>query len=234
MSKLTGEINKSLKYFGFQIKKYESPNYGWIVNNNIKTIIDIGANIGQFANIYGTAKSLKDIKIYSFEPIKHCYDSLVLNTKNLNIECYNIGFGDKKEEAIIKIYNHDPSSSLLEMAKLHEELYPHSKGYREEKVDIDTLDNFFNNKSFDDNLLIKIDVQGFELNVINGGLNTLKRAKVILIEMSYQELYLGQALFDEIYIILRNLGFRFKGNIVQTFSPLDGSIVFSDSIFIKE
>jgi hypothetical protein len=128
MSKITGQINNQLKYFGVQIKKYQNPNYGWLKSRNINTIIDVGANIGDFAITYGDA--IKNAKIYSFEPIKHCFEILKANTINLNIECYNIGFGDKKEEPIIKIYNHEPSSSLLQMSKLHEDLYPYSKGFR--------------------------------------------------------------------------------------------------------
>jgi hypothetical protein len=82
--------------------------------------------------------------------------------------------------------------------------------------------------------MVKIDVQGFELNVINGGSNFLKKVNILLIEMSYDELYIGQALFDDIYMKLNQLGFRFKGNLMQVFNQNDGSVVYSDSIFIRE
>lgn len=232
MSRITGLINEKLKYFGFKIKKYESPNYKWLYSLKINTIIDIGANVGQFATEY--SKILPNAKIYSFEPIKKCFDELERNTKKLDIECFNIGLGNETTETTINVYNHSPSSSLMKMATLHEDLYPHSIGFKAEKVVVDKLDNIFKERKVDSNILMKIDVQGYESFVIEGGMDTLKKTKVLIIEMSYYELYIGQKLFDDIFLTLYKLGFRFKGNVSQTLNQSDGSVVFSDAIFINE
>ena len=79
--------------------------------------------------------------------------------------------------------------------------------------------------------LVKIDVQGFEDRVIKGGLKTLKKADLIIIETSFQELYKGQVLFHGIYELLSELGFVFMGNYSQSYSSKDGSILYAESLF---
>ncbi len=229
---ITGWINENLKLLGIQVKKYNKPNYKWLNDLNINTIIDIGANEGQFALKF--SQLLPNAKIHSFEPISKCFNALKENTKGVNIEYHNMGVGDEYSEKKINVYKHSPSSSLMEMAELHEDLFPHSIGHQEETIIVDRLDTIFKDKSLKQNILIKIDVQGYESNVIIGGRETLKKAKLVIIEMGYSELYVGQKLFDDLYMMLHELGFRFKGNIAQTLNEKDGSFLYSDSVFINE
>ena len=231
MSKLTGKINQQLQGFGFQIKKYKPENYIWLSNLEIKTIIDVGANTGQFAKKF--SKILPKSKIYSFEPIKKCYEALVKNTEGLNVESFNLALGNMSGEIEMNVSTFSPSSSILEMNKIHEDLYPHTKGSKNEVIKIQRLDDILPFNTLEKNIFLKIDVQGFEDKVLKGAIDNLKFVKVILIEMSYVELYKGQPLFDDIYHILSELGFAFKGNIEQTVNQFDGSPIYSDSIFIK-
>jgi hypothetical protein len=83
-------------------------------------------------------------------------------------------------------------------------------------------------------LLIKIDVQGFERMVILGGIQTIKKAEVLIVEVSFQELYENQVPFDTIYSLLTGLGFTFIGNYDQLLSPKDGSILQADAIFLNQ
>ena len=82
-------------------------------------------------------------------------------------------------------------------------------------------------------ILLKIDVQGYEDQVILGATRIMQQVDSIMIEMSFQPLYQGQPLFDEIYQLLISKGFTFAGNMDGLFSPLDGSILQSDGIFIR-
>lgn len=232
MATITGWINENLKVLGVQIKKYSKPNYKWLEDLNINTIIDIGANEGQFALKF--SKILPKAKIHSFEPISKCFASLKENTKKINIEYHNMGVGDEYSEKKINVYKHSPSSSLMEMAELHEDLFPHSVGHQEETIIVDRLDTIFKDKTLQPNILVKIDVQGYEPNVILGGKETIKKTKVVIIEMGYSKLYVGQKLFDDLYLMLYEIGFRFKGNIAQTLNGKDGSVLYSDSVFINE
>jgi hypothetical protein len=85
-----------------------------------------------------------------------------------------------------------------------------------------------------DPLLLKLDVQGFEDKVIAGGENVVARAKIIIIEVSFQPLYEGGLLFDDIYRILKERGFAYHGNFDQLLSPKDGRALQADAIFCRK
>jgi hypothetical protein len=81
--------------------------------------------------------------------------------------------------------------------------------------------------------LVKMDVQGFEDKVIAGGPNTIRRADIVVVEVSMIRLYAGQPLFADIYRMMTDLGFQYRGNWEQCISPLDGQVLQADAIFMK-
>jgi FkbM family methyltransferase len=231
MSKFTGKLNAQFRKLGFEIKKYNDPNNKWLIDAQIKTILDIGANVGQFAMEIATI--LPQAKIYSFEPIAHCYENLKANTHALNIQLFPYALGDVETKQSINVHQHTPSSSLLVMKELHEKAFPNSLKSTKEEIVVKQLDKVFANTILEPNVLVKIDVQGFEEKVILGGLKTLKQAKIVIVEMTYTHLYENQPLFDDIYAHLRGLGFAFKGNIAQMLNPETGLVLYGDSVFVK-
>ena len=82
-------------------------------------------------------------------------------------------------------------------------------------------------------VFLKIDVQGAEDSVLRGAEKTLAQVDFIEIEVSYQPLYSGQVLFEGIQRMLSDYHFRFSGNLDSMLSPLDGSILQSDALFIR-
>jgi hypothetical protein len=100
-------------------------------------------------------------------------------------------------------------------------------------VDVDQLDSIHANVYKSGNLLIKIDVQGFEKSVLSGAKNLISDATLIIVETSFRVLYEGQALFAEIYQMLVEAGFVYIGSQDQLYSPLDGSILQQDAIFLN-
>lgn len=215
--------------FNIDIKLIRPENNTWLLKRNIKVILDVGANVGQFAERFHAI--IPDAKIYSFEPIKGCFDELKANTAGLNIEVFNIALGEKEEQIEINISKHTPSSSLLEMADLHTEVFKGTEFEEKETITVKRLDDIAPQLGKLENILLKIDVQGFEDRVINGGAETIKKVDTIVIETSFQELYKGQLLFDGIYRQLVDLGFVFGGNLSQALNPKDGSILYAESIF---
>ena len=82
-------------------------------------------------------------------------------------------------------------------------------------------------------VLIKIDVQGYELFVLHGGPETVKRARALIVETSFTKLYEGQPLFDDIYKTLKKSEFDYGGNWDQLTDPRDGRILQTDAIFLR-
>ena len=119
------------------------------------------------------------------------------------------------------------------MLDLHKKEWPDSSSNTIVEVNSITLDDWIEafNEIFNDNFLIKLDVQGYELPVIQGGINTLKQAKIVLIEVSFYEFYENQPLFDDVYDCLRKLGFEYRGNLHQFLSKDNKKIIFADAIF---
>ena len=182
---------------------------------DFKTVLDIGSNKGQF--ILLIEKIFKNKIFYSFEPINEILEKQKRFFKNKkNLFFYNLGIGEKSEKKKFYITNRRDSSSFLKV----EHKIKGNKDYQikeEREISIKSLDEIFNQKILQEPILMKIDVQGFELEVLKGSSNILKKIKYIIIEVSNDEIYSKQPLSNEIieYLDLKNFEF-FKKNSITT------------------
>ena len=216
-----------------RIPEYEKNKFVWLKDLGINTIIDIGANIGQFAQMIH--KVLPTASIFSFEPIDDCYQKLIKNMADVpNFYAFNYALGDTDTDMEMHVNDFTASSSLLPMMDLHKQCFPYTAHECIKKVKVKQLDVAARGLDFDGNLLVKIDVQGYEDKVIRGGQRVLSQAKVLIVETTFERLYDGQPLFKDVYDLLSNMGFSYMGNFQQMKSPLDGGVLQADSIFVKE
>lgn len=234
MLKKVKKLTKSLFCLcGVDIKRIPPfEPYDWLKGKDIHTILDIGANTGQFA--FQFHRLLPDATLYSFEPLEDCYNELLKKMGHSpKFHAFNFALGDKNGEVPIYRNDYTPSSSLLSMEELHKEAFPHTKNVRTEEIEIRRLDEIIQELDIEDNLLIKIDVQGFEDKVILGGEKLISRASILIIETSFQPLYKDQLLFDGIYDLLHSRGFIYAGSEDQSRNPENGRMLFCDSVFLK-
>jgi FkbM family methyltransferase len=199
----------------------------WLTSYDFKTIIDIGANEGQFAH-----KMRKSLLI-SFEPLPDVYHKLLDSFKDDSFfTSYNFGVGEREENVSMWSNEYSPSSSILKM-KEHTDHFDFAVSQSLVNIKIVPLDKVLNFEVIETPYIVKIDVQGFEEYVIKGGKKTLSNAKMIITEVSFRELYENQLLFDGIYLMLKELGFKYAGNYEQLYSPINNEILQADAIFIK-
>lgn len=229
-------LRKLIWKTGFDIRRYrpEPDEMLWLKELGIKTIVDVGANIGQFAE--EIRPDLPDAFMYSFEPLKDCYDTLVETFKDdKNFKAFHMALGDANEEVTMHRSAYSPSSSILKMAQSHKELYPYTKKSSDEKITVRRLDDLkeLNPNNLEKEILVKIDTQGFEDRVIRGGTEFLKHVKVMIIETSFVTLYEKQVLFADIYKMLTDLGFVYKGSLHKKFNAKNGGNLYEDSIFVR-
>jgi FkbM family methyltransferase len=199
---------------------------------NFKTILDIGANEGQFADKMHAL--FPDTLIYSFEPIPESFDRLEKNFEDIKqIKGINLALGEAAGEIIFNKNESTASSSFLDMADTHKQSFDFAVKTNPIQVKVDTLDNVMSTEKIDLPMLIKIDVQGFEDKVIKGGKEVIRKADMVICEVSFVELYKGQLLFGDTYEIFKNLGFVYAGSIEQLRAPETNKILQADAIFIK-
>jgi len=138
-------------------------------------VIDVGANIGQFVNAVKLFHP--DARVTCFEPDPRSFADLVINTAHLDeVRGHNVGLG--AEAAVRPFFRHQVSvvSSFSEMAE-------HRDGTQEVlHLEVRRLDEMVPGDVQPD--LVKIDVEGFEREVLAGGWNTLRRSRFLLIELS--------------------------------------------------
>ena len=232
-------IHRLTRSLGFDFYALKDRNDGtmlrlrWLKKMNIKTVLDIGANEGQFAILI--RKLLPQAMIYSFEPIPDCYSALVEHFKKDSLfKAWNIACGDEEKEIDMNLNAFSPSSSLLEMDELHVQHFSHTATTKKQRIRVKTLDGLRKELYLIKPIMVKIDTQGYEREVIKGGSELLREADVVFVELTYRPLYKEQSLFHEIYNELVHLGFQYYGNFEELLSPVDGSVLQSDGIFLKQ
>ncbi len=199
---------------------------------NPSTILDIGANRGMFTRTFHHLFPQADI--LAFEPLVDCYNDLCsLKALIRGLECYNVALADQSGEDWIHRSSYDYSSSILEMDELHKRIFPYTANEQLKRIKKETLDAILGNRQLKRPTLMKMDVQGFEKNVLDGADQSIEQVDYVLCEMSFVSLYKQQPLFDEIYRWLTGRGFHFAGHIAESQAPKSGQLLQIDGLFLR-
>lgn len=195
---------KFLKHY-FHGRNYIYDIINFYENNDVKYILDIGANIGQSAKKFRTF--FRKASIICFEPVNSTYKVLLENTKNdKSIICKNFALGDEEGEKEIKLSNNSGLNSLVD--DVNKNFNPNDK----QKVKISTVDAFIAQAEIEQVNLIKIDTEGFDLNVLKGASKTLSEGRVDFIVCEIDFLYeSSKGNFEEINRFLQGKGYLLSG-----------------------
>jgi FkbM family methyltransferase len=211
---------------------YEKLDTPWFKSLGIDTVLDIGANTGQFTRTI--LALLPNANIYSFEPLPDCFEQLQeFASKHENIKVFNTGIGDESGVISFEQNEYSPSSSFLKINDTHKQAFTFTEMSNSVDVKIERLDDITQSLNLGKSLFIKIDVQGYEDKVLKGGSETIKKAKVVIVETSFVPLYESQPLFDDVYCVFKEWGFSYFGMNDQLSDPNTGQILQGDAIFTK-
>lgn len=206
--------------------------YLWLQQMNIDTIIDIGAHTGESASKFMSMFPIASI--YSFEPLRDCFQKLKeLSRTSDRFFAYNKAIGSQLGTIQMNRSSFSPSSSILEMNTPHKDAFPFTRDSTAEEVELSTLDFEAKNFPKSANTLVKIDTQGYELEVLRGASNYLHYVNILIIELSFARLYCDQPLFEDVYEYLTNRGFQYKGSWDQLLDPRNGQPLQQDAIFMR-
>ncbi len=192
-------------------------------------MLDVGASRGQFALFAAT--NFPEARIVCFEPLPGPLDDLtrVLGDR---VEVRPVAVGARPGTATMNVSQRDDSSSILPIGQKQVGEFPGTAAIASIDVEVTTLDTALEEPG-ERPCLLKIDVQGLELEVLKGAAETLTQVDEALIECSFVELYEGQALADEVVEYLLGFDLRLVGVHEIAYSA-DGSAIQADFFFRRE
>jgi FkbM family methyltransferase len=197
----------------------------------IDGIIDVGANRGQFTLACRIA--LTHIPILAFEPIPNEADIFsAIHGQDSSIDLVRCALGEASSQSVLHLSKCYDSSSLLPIGRRQTELYPHTAEKGTLVVSVQALDDYLHLMAGRKNQLLKLDVQGYELNVLKGSSGTLATCKYVYAECSEVPLYDGQALRPEVADFLQAFGFRQTGSFNLQFQGSE--LIQADYLFSRE
>lgn len=188
------------------------------------TVIDVGASVGQFALLAKTRWPAA--KIVSFEPLPRARKRYTSVLDNADLQPYAVGA--TAGTAALNVSAADDSSSLLPIGRRQTTVFPGTERAGTLDVEVVTLDDVVD-QSWPSPWLLKIDIQGLELEALRGAEHTLEHVAEVYVECSFVELYDGQALADEVVAFLLSRGLRLAG--VFNVARRDGEAIQADFLF---
>jgi FkbM family methyltransferase len=230
-------VQKALGAFGYTaVLKRQVGHESWLGLPSIpfRTVLDVGACNGGFANDLLRPRFPGAI-IHSFEPSPVSFAGLkkIADRSGGSIIAHNFGLGAVAETTTLNsTVDLLAASSLLASTREQFAIFPVTARTQQLTVEIKVLDEIAPSLAIVDDLLVKIDVQGFEDRVIAGGRNTIARAKACIIEIQIAELYAGQPSFRDLFMAMDSMGFAFNG-VLDQYSGDKGHMLYFDAVFIK-
>lgn len=192
------------------------------------SIVDVGGNVGQFS-LFASHRWPKAV-IHAFEPIPDQADRFAAVHGN-RVTLHRCALGEQATTLPIHIASRKDSSSLLPLGKRQKAMFAMDEVGTID-VPVKRLDSVLSSEDLPKPALLKIDVQGFEYEVLRGGGELLRHFSHIYVEASFVELYEGQKLFGEIEKILKAKGFKLAAEF-NVSRDTDGEKVQSDLLYVS-
>lgn len=194
------------------------------------TLLDIGANKGQFS--LATRALSADTAIHAFEPLPTAverFEKVFAGDRKTVLHPYALAAQEGEVE--FHLGSRDDSSSLLPIGEGQQAAYSVTEtGVL--KVQTRRLQSLVDLDTVARPVLMKIDVQGGELQVLEG-IGDFSAIDHIYVELSFVELYTGQPLFEDVYAFLETHGYRLRGIYNTSFTPEFG-MTQVDALFSKK
>jgi FkbM family methyltransferase len=192
-------------------------------------VADVGANRGQFSLV--CRRMRPQARIAAFEPLPApaaVYRALFRGDPRVRLhEC---ALAPQRGKMTMHVSGRDDSSSLLPISALQSENFPGTAAVGSASVPVGPLSDFVGPEDLGRHNLLKIDVQGFELEVLKSAEPLLSQFRWIYAECSSVPLYEGQALADEVIQWLKARRF----DLIGRFNPSrgrDGTLLQADLLF---
>jgi FkbM family methyltransferase len=202
-------------------------------DQRIGIVLDVGANKGQYAT------DLRDAgyrgRILSFEPLDAVFPILAdAAATDPAWTTFQIALSDAEGEADLYVAANTASSSLRPMLPLHERVEPKAAIVGKETIRLARLDDVLSPADLDAPVLLKVDVQGHELEVLRGATRTLGMVALLELEVSVRPLYDRAPLLQDVLEVTRSLGFELVYLEPGFYDPRDGTVLQFDAFLVPQ
>lgn len=163
-----------------------------------KILFDVGANVGDYSNFLKS--TFPDADIYLFEPNPHSFEKIPKSYRH----AFNIGFSSKKGRSKIYFYKDDAattSASVIEGV-----ISGRERPYASADIMLDTIDDFCVANEIDHIDFLKVDVEGYELEVLKGAQKMLPYIKVLQLEFNLHNI-LSRTFLKDFYTLMPDFTF---------------------------
>jgi FkbM family methyltransferase len=227
-------IRSLVKSLGYEVRTVSaSRRFRRLEQLGINLVLDVGANIGQYAS--SLRKSGYKGRIRSYEPLHEAFAALTSKAAHDPAwTAVNCACGARDQSATINVAKNSFSSSLLPILERHVQNAEDSTYIKQEVISVRSLDEeILPALTPSDKLWLKIDTQGYEAEVLKGAVELLDRVAGLECELSILPLYDGQPLIDEMIRSLYKKGFRLVETTPGFFEEDTGYPLQMDGIFLR-
>ncbi len=191
----------------------------------IGTVFDVGGNVGKMARTY--RKLFPGAQIYSFEPVPATYAKLAAYaaTQNGAVKTFNLAIGSAPGQTTMWWNHKNSGGSSLRPGRFGQETGS------EVSIEVETLDRVAAKLELRGAILVKIDTEGYDLEVVRGGRELLRRATAVIVEVIFTEDVSELPNLGQFIQELGELGFMFRGFL--GFGYMEGVQKGGDAVFIK-
>lgn len=197
-----------------------------------RTVIDAGANKGQFA--VAIRNLARPERIYAFEPLPEVGNELAERCAAYpEITVHRVALGETSGEAALHVNAHTQSSSFLPLGSRHLAVFPKAQQLREVVVPVARLDSLLEPDELISPVLLKVDTQGYEEQVLAGASGLHDRLDYVVLETSFTPLYEGERPFRELLTVMEDMSFRFLRPVGALRDPRTGEYLQMDALFSR-
>jgi FkbM family methyltransferase len=233
--KLRRNFKWLIRQGGWDVVRYQpvQPAPLGIARLPIRTIMDLGAYDGDTARVFRTY--YPEAQIHCFEPNPAVLPALTAwaDTQSGKVQVHAFALSDQDGQANLTVYpDHKRSASLASL--LTETAVRDPRFARSYTVPVNThrLDDVADRLELADEVLVKIDVEGYQRQVLAGGEKLMQRSLACIVEVHIQQYYPGSVSMAEMIAMMEGFGLSYSGNYSQGMSKRVGAVLV-DALFLN-
>lgn len=196
-----------------------------------RTILDVGAAVGEYSK--AARLVFPEAHVYLFEPIpQSCEELRRISLNDNHLTVFEMALSTRNEKSCFHHNKFSFSSSLLPMTERHTIEFPFTRNEKFIHVECRRLDSLSEIR-LTRPALMKIDVQGAELQVLIGAESLLPEFAAVTLEVNFEKFYENQADISDIFTLMKRNGLRYFLQQDVVFSLLTGKPLSCDILFFR-